>query len=207
MHTLIHVLDLFGVMVFALSGALVAARKGMDWMGFSLVAIVTGIGGGTLRDLLLDRPVYWLTQWYYLVLCILTALATFYLARHLHARLGWLLWADAIGLAAFTVIGNDVTLSTGASPFIAVVMGVMTATFGGLIRDVLCGEPPLLLHREVYATAALAGGIVFVSSLTLGLGDWLAALAAFLVTLIVRGLGIVYHLHLPSFPREEEAGG
>ncbi|MDD3610306.1 MAG: trimeric intracellular cation channel family protein [Halothiobacillaceae bacterium] len=207
MHTLIHVLDLFGVMVFALSGALVAARKGMDWMGFSLVAIVTGIGGGTLRDLLLDRPVYWLTQWYYLVLCILTALATFYLARHLHERLGWLLWADAIGLAAFTVIGNDVTLSTGASPFIAVVMGVMTATFGGLIRDVLCGEPPLLLHREVYATAALAGGIVFVSSLTLGLGDWVAALAAFLVTLIVRGLGIVYHLHLPSFPREEESGG
>ncbi|MFA7521720.1 MAG: trimeric intracellular cation channel family protein [Halothiobacillaceae bacterium] len=193
--------DYFGTAVFAVSGALVADRKRMDLMGFLILATVTGIGGGTLRDLLLDRPVFWLTHWEYLAITAVMGLATFYVSKPLHQRANWLLWADAVGLAAFCVIGAQIALSLEASPMIAVMMGIMTATFGGLIRDVLAGELPLLLHREIYASAALAGGIVYVL-----LAHWLAwpiaaVVLGFIVTLVVRGLGIRYHWHLPSAGR------
>ena len=191
-------LDYFGVAVFAISGALVAARKGMDWMGFSILATVTGIGGGTLRDLLLDRHVYWLVHWEYIVICLVAALATFYLIRHMQRRLSWLLWADAVGLAAFSVIGAQVALSSGTNPFIAIIMAVMTAAFGGLIRDVLAGERPLLLHREIYASAALAGGLVYVLLAHYLAEPLWALIAGFGTALVVRGLGIIYHLHLPT---------
>jgi uncharacterized membrane protein YeiH len=191
-------LDYFGTAVFAVSGALVASRQRMDLMGFLILAMVTGIGGGTLRDLLLDRPVFWLTQWEYLVIAAVMAIATFFATRPFQERFNWLLWADAVGLAAFCVIGTQIALSMDASPMIAVMMGIITPAFGGLIRDVLAGEPPLLLHREIYASAALVGGIVYVL-----FAHWLewpiaAVVLGFAVTLVVRGLGIRYHWHLPS---------
>ncbi|KTG16091.1 MULTISPECIES: trimeric intracellular cation channel family protein [unclassified Guyparkeria] len=195
---LLQWLDYFGTAVFAVTGALVADRKRMDLMGFLILATVTGIGGGTLRDLLLDRPVFWLTQWEYLVIAAVMAIVFFYASKPFHQRANWLPWADAIGLAAFCVIGAQIALSMEANPMIAVMMGIMTAAFGGLIRDVLAGEPPLLLHREIYASAALAGGIVYVL-----FAHWLewpiaALILGFTVTLVVRGLGIRYHWHLPS---------
>ncbi len=194
-------LDYFGTAVFAVSGALVASRRHMDLMGFLILATVTGIGGGTLRDLLLGRPVFWLTQWEYLLITAVMAIATFYATRPFQQRSNWLLWADAVGLAAFCVIGAQIALSMDASPMIAVMMGIMTATFGGLIRDVLAGEPPLLLHREIYASAALVGGIVYV--LFAHWLDWpvAAVILGFTLTLVVRGLGIRYHWHLPSAGR------
>ncbi|MGM0516103.1 MAG: trimeric intracellular cation channel family protein [Pseudomonadota bacterium] len=195
---MLQAVDYFGTAVFAVSGALVASRQRMDLMGFLILATVTGIGGGTLRDLLLARPVFWLTQWEYLVITAVMAIATFYATRPFQQRSNWLLWADAVGLAAFCVIGAQIALSMDASPMIAVMMGIMTATFGGLIRDVLAGEPPLLLHREIYASAALAGGVVYV--LFAHWLDWpiAAVILGFAVTLVVRGLGIRYHWHLPS---------
>ncbi len=191
-------LDYFGTVVFAVSGALVAARKAMDWMGFAILATVTGIGGGTLRDLILARPVFWVAHWEYIALCVVSALVTFYFVQHVHRRLSWLLWADAVGLAAFSVLGVQIALGMGVNPFIAIVMGMMTAAFGGVIRDVLAGEPPLLLHREVYASAALLGGVVYVLLATLLHQPFLALVLGFIVTLSVRGLGIVYHWHLPA---------
>lgn len=195
---LLRGLDYFGTVVFAISGALVAARKRMDWMGFSILATVTGIGGGTLRDLILGRPVFWVLHWEYIVICVVSALGTFYLLQHVHRRLSWLLWADAVGLAAFSVLGVQIALSSGTSPFIAIIMGMMTAAFGGLIRDVLAGEPPLLLHREIYASAALIGGVVYVLlAVFLHQPIW-ALIVGFVAALIIRGLGIVYHWHLPA---------
>jgi uncharacterized membrane protein YeiH len=203
MDELLKALDYFGVVVFAISGGLTAARKGMDLVGFALIGTVTGIGGGTLRDLLLDRPVYWLTEWEYVLLTVLAAWSVFLFARAFTSRVAeaWLNWADAVGLAAFSLIGAQAALAMGTSPFIAVVMGMMTASFGGLIRDMLCGEPPMILHREVYASAAAVGAIVFVVLHELAAPALLTLTAGFFATLLMRGLGIVYGLHLPAFPK------
>lgn len=203
MDELLKALDYFGVVVFAISGGLTAARKGMDLVGFALIGTVTGIGGGTLRDLLLDRPVYWLTEWEYVLLTVLAAWSVFLFARAFTTRMAtaWLNWADAVGLAVFSLIGAQAALAAGTSPFIAVVMGMMTASFGGLIRDILCDEPPMILHREVYASAAVAGAAVFVALHELAAPALLTLAAGFGTALVVRGLGIVYGLHLPAFPK------
>ena len=156
MSTMIYVLDLIGVAVFAVSGALTASRKQMDIIGFALIATVTGIGGGTIRDLVLDRgAVFWVRQPEYLWLCSGVALLVFFVAHRLESRrFRWLIWADAMGLALFAVIGASVANNLGAPPAVAVLMGVMSASFGGIIRDVLCAEIPLILRREIYITAA-----------------------------------------------------
>ena len=155
MESFIHWLDLCGVGVFAASGALTASRKQMDLVGFCLIATVTGIGGGTLRDLLLDRgAVSWVNDPSTIVLCFAVAAALFFTAHHIESRFRALLWADAVGLAVFCVGGAEISLSAGAPALVAVLMGVMTATFGGILRDVLCAEVPLILRREIYATAA-----------------------------------------------------
>ncbi len=200
MEQLLYSLDLVGVVVFAVSGALEAARKQLDIVGFLFVAAVTGIGGGTLRDLLLDRgPVFWVHEPLYLWLTSVAALVTFVVAPHIARRATLLLWADAVGMAVFAVIGARTALDAGAGPAVAVLMGTMTATFGGLIRDVVCTETPLLLKREVYATAAAAGAATLVA------GDWLhlaqapAALAGIAVAFGIRGIALAYRLSLPVY--------
>lgn len=156
-------IDLAGVAVFAASGALVASRKRMDLVGFALVATVTGIGGGTLRDVLLDRRVFWLDAPHYLWLCAGVAGTLFLAAPFVQRRYPVLLWADAAGLAVFATLGARVALDEGFGATISVLTGIMTATFGGLIRDVLCGEIPLILRREIYATAAAIGAGTYVA--------------------------------------------
>lgn len=201
MDDLIKFLDYFGVVVFAISGGLIAARKGMDLVGFALIGTITGIGGGTLRDLLLDKPVYWLTECEYVLLTIIASWAVFFFARAFTPRLQSLLnWADAVGLAAFAMIGAQAALAAGTSPLIAVIMGMMTASFGGLLRDIVCGDRPLILHREVYATAAALGAAVFTLLHELGAPAVITLIAGFSTALVLRGLGIVYGLHLPAFP-------
>ncbi len=151
-------LDVAGVAVFAASGALTASRQQMDVVGFALVATVTGIGGGTIRDLLLGTgPVFWVFAPSYLFLCVGVAILLFFAAPLFESRFRALLWADAAGLAIFCVIGAEAALRAGSPGSVAVLMGVITATFGGLVRDVLCAEVPLILRREIYATAAAVG--------------------------------------------------
>ena len=203
MDNLVYALDLLGVAVFAASGALKASQKRMDLFGFILVAAVTGIGGGTLRDLLLGiRPVFWVVRVEYLAICAALAVLVFFVAHRLRSRQRWLVWADAIGLATFCVVGAQVALSVGTPVAVAVLMGVMTATFGGVIRDILCGEVPLILHREIYATAAAAGSLVYVSVLGVTSSEPLAVALAFAVALVARGAGIVFQLSLPSYNKK-----
>lgn len=204
MDGLIYVLDLLGVAVFASSGALKASQKRMDLFGFMLVATVTGIGGGTLRDLLLGiQPVFWVARVEYLGICAALAVGVFFVAHRLRSRQRWLVWADAVGLATFCVVGAQVALSVGTPVAVAVVMGVMTATFGGVIRDVLCDEVPLILHREIYATAAALGALVYVMVVDLSASEPLAIASAFGVALAARGAGIAMHLSLPSYRKKE----
>lgn len=168
-------------------------------MGFALVATVTGIGGGTLRDLLLGRDVFWTLQPNYVGLCVAIALMVYFLAPHIEYRFRALLWADAAGLSLFCVLGARVAIEAGFSGTIALVMGLLTATFGGLIRDVLCNEIPLILRNEIYATAALAGALVFVLLNMLNLPYPGAELGGMCACFIVRAFGLSRGLSLPSY--------
>ena len=204
MDGLLYWLDLCGVAVFAVSGALEAARKQLDIVGFLFVAAVTGIGGGTLRDVLLDRgPVFWVHEPIYLWVTSIAAVATFLIAPHIQRRAVALLWADALGMAVFCVLGARTALDAGAGSAVAVLMGTMTATLGGLIRDVVCTETPLLLKREIYATAAAAGAALLVASEALGLSVQLATGLGFALAFGVRALALGYGLSLPIYrPRD-----
>lgn len=209
MQQLLSWLDLLGVIVFAISGSLTAARKQLDLVGFLFVAAVTGIGGGTLRDLLLDRgPVFWVVEPLPLWLTSASAVLVFFIARHLERRQAALLWADALGLAVFCVLGAQTALLAGASASVAILMGVMTATFGGLIRDVVCMETPLILRREIYVTAAAAGAAVFVLLQALALPAPVPVLAGILACFATRAVGLIFGLSLPTFPaRDRQRSG
>lgn len=195
-----RLLDLAGVAVFAASGALKAAEKEMDVFGFAMLGCVTGIGGGTLRDLLLGiRPVFWITQVEYPLLCAAVAIVVFVAAGRLSPRRLWLEWADAVGLATFCVIGTGIALRAGAPAVSALLMGVITAAFGGLLRDLLAGEVPLILRREVYATAAAAGSATYIVIDALFGRTDLALILGFAVALGARGAALVWGLSLPSY--------
>jgi uncharacterized membrane protein YeiH len=193
-------LDWFGICVFALSGTLVASRKRMDIVGFALLGCVTGIGGGTVRDVLLGSlPVFWVKQPAYVITCLLVSCAAFFFVHLVRSRLRFLLWCDAVGLALFSVTGAEISVASGGGPTIAIVMGVATATFGGVIRDILGGEIPIILRREIYVTAALLGAAMFASCQYLGYSRDLALIAGFVAAFALRAAAIVFELSLPVF--------
>ncbi len=195
----IQLADYAGTVVFAVSGGLAAAQRRLDITGFVLLALATAVGGGTIRDLLLAREVFWIAHPIYLVLAAVPGIVVFFIADRLQRLEHALTWADAAGLAVFTVIGTDIALSHGASPLIAMLMGVLTASGGGLIRDVLRNQLPLILHRELYAIAALAGAAVMVGLARAGARIELAAAAGLIVAFAMRAAGILWHIHLPVF--------
>ena len=194
-----YFLDLIGVAVFAVSGGLVASRQQLDLIGFGLLASLTGIGGGTLRDLIIGRPVFWIQDQTYLIVCLSAALAVYLFGPLIQRRYIVLLWCDAIGLAAYGVLGAHIARAEGLGALTAVVMGVMTATFGGLARDIVGGETPLFLKQEVYVTAALAAAIAYVALTALGTPPLWAAVASVPVGFLVRAGGILFNWTLPRY--------
>jgi uncharacterized membrane protein YeiH len=196
--TLLSVLDYAGVATFAASGALMAAQKRQDVVTFIFFAAITGVGGGTLRDLLIDAPVFWVLDPGYVIVCTVVALLVF-LTRGRGVHEQTLLWLDAVGLCVYAVVGAAKALSLGVHPVICVVMGALTATFGGIIRDVLAGEPSILLRRELYITPAIVSAAVFIVRRTLGV-DWTWASAiAVALGFIVRAGAIRWKWHMPAF--------
>ncbi len=188
------------IAVFAASGALVASRKGLDAVGFILIAAVTGFGGGTVRDLLLGRtPLFWLRAPGLLALCAAVAVAVFFLAPRLESRFRTLLWADAVGMALQAVLGAETALVAGADPWAAVLLGTISATFGGILRDILCHELPLILRREIYATAAAAGAALFVALRVTGSGRDLALGAGMALGFGIRATAIASGWSLPRY--------
>ena len=193
-------LDWLGVIAFAVSGALVASRKQMDVVGFALLGTVTGIGGGTLRDVLLGQgAVFWVREPAYLVVCVAVSVVVFFTAHIPQSRYRVLLWFDAVGLALFAVTGAERALLAGAGPTVAIAMGVITATFGGIIRDVLGNESPVVLSREVYVTAALVGASLFVLLSAFGVGREAALGAGLAAGLVVRGIALQRGWSLPRY--------
>ena len=191
------VLEWIGLCAFVLTGVIVAARRNMDVIGFVLLGTVTGIGGGTTRDVILGRfPVTWVAEPSWLAGCILVSIAGFFIVPLLgKGRL--LLWLDAVGLALFAVSGAHSAQVAGVSPMIAITMGVVTATFGGMIRDVLSGTSPVVLSKEIYVTAALAGSATYVGLGMIGLPGTGALVTGFATAMILRGLALYYDLSLP----------
>lgn len=198
---LLYLLELFGVAVFAVSGALAAARKNMDLFGIIVIAAVTAIGGGTLRDVLLDRhPIFWFQNTTYLLVIIAAAVFTVIYTRYRDVPLKALLVADAFGLALFTVSGAKIAEQLGMPGIIVVFMAALTGTAGGMLRDVLCAEVPLILRREIYATASIAGAIVYVAGQAAGLDSAVVALVAMALVFALRMAAIFLGWHMPDKP-------
>jgi uncharacterized membrane protein YeiH len=191
-------LDYFGIAVFAISGALVAAERRLDFVTFIFFAVVTGVGGGTLRDLLIGAPVFWVSTNGTLLICMAAALAAWAIRnRKIAARA--LLWFDAAGLAAYSAYGAAKALGYGVAPVPAFVMGVLTACAGGIIRDVLAREPSILLSREIYVTASALSAGLFVGLTLLGVSIWVAAVSAAVAGFLLRGGAIVRGWSLPAY--------
>lgn len=200
MTPLIYWLDLAGTFVFALSGGLAAARSRLDPFGFAVVAMVTGLGGGTLRNLLLDiHPIAWVDDPYYLVTCLVAAAISFGWANRLESRMRWLLVADALGLGLFAVAGSQIALTAGSHGSIAILMGISTGVAGGVIRDVLCNEVPLVMRKEIYALAALAGSGTYVFLDFMSIGEIVASTVAFFTCAGLRLAAIRWELSLPTY--------
>ena len=193
-------LDYVGIAVFAVSGALLAAEKRQTLVTFIFFAVITGVGGGTVRDLLIGAPVFWVRSNATLLICIGAGVGVWFLSRRALAERA-LLWFDAVGLAAYATYGAAKALRYGVAPVPAFAMGVVTACVGGIIRDVLANEPSILMRPELYVTAAaLASGLYVVATL-FGVPPALAAAVAGLAGFSLRGAAIARGLSLPAYGR------
>ena len=207
--TLMTAVDLAAAVVFAITGALVASRKQMDIVGFMWLGVVTGVGGGTVRDLLLGVPVFWVRDASPVIACLTASVVVHFTAHLVEYRYRLILWLDALGLALVTVAGTAKGLEAGAGPMVAVVMGVITGSVGGIIRDILGHEPSIILRREIYVTASVAGAVVYVAAGSLGVERTLATAVGLLTVLAVRGCAIGFGWSMPVYrPRAgRDVGG
>lgn len=199
LSSLLGVVDLAAAAVFAVTGALVASRKQMDIVGFMWLGVVTGVGGGTVRDLLLGQPVFWVREPTPVGVCLLAAVVVYFTAHLVHSRYRLILWLDALGLALVTVAGTAKGLDAGAGPLVAVVMGVITAAVGGIIRDILGQEPSIILKREIYVTASVMGAVLYVALVGLAIDRTTAAFAGGSAAFLVRSLAIILGWSLPTY--------
>jgi uncharacterized membrane protein YeiH len=205
MIELLYWLDLFGIVVFALSGSLMAGRYKLDPFGVVVLASVTAIGGGTIRDMILQTPIFWVEKPLYLYVILITAVLTIIIIRQpklIPKR--FLLIADAFGLALFAVLGTEKALSLGSPIPVAMVMGMITGVAGGMIRDIICNVIPMILRQEIYALAALLGGGLFVTFGYLGWPENIALITAILGALLLRLAAIYWKVSLPAFHIEEK---
>jgi uncharacterized membrane protein YeiH len=199
---LLYFLDLAGVAVFAVSGVLAARDRDLDLLGVIVVAAITAIGGGTLRDLLLDRhPIFWVTDVWYLIVISISAMLTVAYVRIWPPPGVTFLVADALGLALFALSGAQFAEAAQCPPLIVVLMGTMTGVTGGILRDVITAKVPLILRREIYATAAIVGVAAYLVMLTFGMPRAVAFGGGMIVVVGLRLIAIRWSLHLPVFHR------
>jgi uncharacterized membrane protein YeiH len=196
---LVQFFDVLAAVVFAVSGALVASRKGMDVMGFMWFAVITGVGGGTVRDVILNVPVFWVQNPVHVSVCLVTAVVMHFVAPLVESRYRTLLWFDAFGLALVTVAGTVKASDVGVPALVAIAMGAVTGCVGGIIRDTLGQVPSILLGHEIYVTASVLGACTYAGCSGLGAGRLTAMVAGFFVTFGVRGLAIKFGWSLPVF--------
>ena len=195
----VHYFELLGTVVFAITGVLAVTRRGLDVFGALVLGVVTALGGGTLRDMLLDVPVFWLGNLNYAWAAMLGAFVAFWIGHEYPGTHRLLLYLDALGAALFAVIASDKVLGLDAAGPVAVMMGVLTGIGGGLIRDVLAGRPTLLVSRDIYATPILGGCIVFVLLRAFDIAFATAGISAGTLIFAARALAIYFHLQMPAW--------
>ena len=198
--SLFNILDILGTAAFAISGALSAMNRRLDLFGIFIIAFVTAIGGGTLRDVLIgNTPVTWMENTLYIYLIsVVTILAILFRNYLNHLRKSLFLF-DTIGLGVFTITGVEIGIRNELDPIISIALGGMTGAFGGVIRDILCNEIPVIFRKEIYATACLFGGLVFVIMHDLGVNQDIIYLTTSLIVISIRLLVVKYHISLPYF--------
>jgi uncharacterized membrane protein YeiH len=196
----IAVMDWLGIVAFTITGALAASRNQMDVVGFVLLGTLTGIGGGTLRDLLLNiHPILWIEQPAYLAVCIGFSVVVFFTAHLAHSRYRLILWFDAIGLALFATVGAERAIGVSSAPIVAVVMGVITASFGGIIRDILSQQRSIIFARELYVTAAMAAAVAYTFLHELGAPREVAVVSGILTGFALRAGALRWGWSLPRY--------
>ncbi|WP_282022240.1 trimeric intracellular cation channel family protein [Ruegeria faecimaris] len=197
----LDLLDYASVLVFALTGALVASRAQLDLVGFAFIACLTAVGGGTVRDLLLDRnPVFWVGQPSYVLMACSAAVLVFFTAHLVESRYNWLVWLDSFALSIAVAAGTGVALSLDQSGTIVVLMGVTTGCFGGLMRDVVCNEVPLVLKQgELYVSCALAGSVAAVIANRMGFEELTVLAACALICWALRAGSLLFGWRLPVY--------
>ena len=200
MDQLLFWVGMAAVAVNAISGVLEAEDKKMDLIGAIMAALAAALGGGSIRDVLIDRPVFWVVDQTYLAVAIITGIVTFFLARHRKISPDLILYPDAIGLALFTIIGTQVGLQWQAPWLVASLLGVITGVFGGVLRDIFCNQVPLtFLPSELYATASWIGALTLIGLQTLGVDAALASWIGMATIFLVRAAAIRFRIKLPSF--------
>lgn len=204
--TFLLIIEIIGTIACAISGIRLAAAKNFDWFGAYTIGLVTAIGGGTLRDVLLDIPVFWMQTWWYLGVTALS-LATVIIFRSILVSQDRILFIfDSIGLALFCVIGIEKSLAINYPMWVAAVMGIITGAFGGVIRDILINEEPLVFRKDIYATACLAGTIVYWFVMSIGGSPMMQQLMCAITIIGLRVLTLKYNLSLPILSRQANAG-
>lgn len=194
-----EILDSIGVFVFSISGVLSALNKKLDAFGVIIIAFVTALGGGTLRDVLIGKtPVSWMENLTYLYIIVLAYFITIFFKRHLEKLRISLFLFDSIGLGVFTIIGIEKGIEFGLHPIICIILGTITASFGGVIRDILCNEIPVIFRKEIYATVCIAGGILFFLLKRIHLNPDVLYLFTSLFMISFRLLAVKYKWYLPS---------
>ena len=200
-QTLIWSLDYVSVLIFALTGALAASRAQLDLTGFIFMAALTAVGGGTIRDLVLHRdPIFWVARPHLILLAAAAALLVFWTAHLLESRYRWLLWLDALALAVAVPAGTGAAQAAGFGPVLLVLAGMVTGCFGGLMRDVVCNEVPLILRKgELYLTAAFGGALAQLAVLALGMPRPTALLTCGIITFTLRAGSLIWGWQLPVY--------
>jgi uncharacterized membrane protein YeiH len=195
-------IDILGTIAFAISGVLVAMEKKLDLFGVLIIAFVTAVGGGTLRDMLIgNTPVVWMRESVYIFTILGTVIFAILFVNQLKYLRKTLFLFDTIGIGLFTMVGIEKGLSAELVPIMCIILGTITASFGGVIRDILCNEIPVIFHKEIYATACILGGISYFLLIQLPIDGAYAYIVAILIIILVRILAVKFHIALPSIYR------
>lgn len=199
-----QILDLLGTIAFAISGALVAMNKRFDPFGVFIVAFVTAVGGGTLRDVLVGiEPVMWMKNTVYFYTILTTVILAIIFRNNLKHLGKSLFLFDTIGLGIFTIVGTEIGIESEFNPIISIALGTLSAAFGGVLRDLLCNQIPIIFRKEIYATAAVAGATLFLILTEFGFSSSIIYIATIAIVIIIRLVAVKFHLSLPTFYTKE----